>query len=188
MVSETLLARLESESWSNQDEVEKLCDRAVELSTMIEEYTETTKELKRQYDTLIHKTIPETFSNIGIACMKNGVQLNNGRTLIIKDKVVAHIPVKDEQRSEKAFEWLRKNGMEGLIKTKVSVTFDRGDEDKASNLVSWLSSKGVKADPSTRVDPRTLNRVARELLEENKIDAEGMNHLNVQILKESIIK
>lgn len=61
--------------------------------------------------------------------------------------------------------WLVDNGQSGLIKNRISLTLERGKDENARRLAAELREKGLEPELTSWVEPQTLSKCVREMLE-----------------------
>ncbi len=69
------------------------------------------------------------------------------------------------ENQDKAFTWLRNNGLGDIIKNDVTVTFGRGEDNKAADYAVLARGQGYEPVQKIGVHPQTLKAVVRERLE-----------------------
>ena len=69
---------------------------------------------------------------------------------------------------EKAFNWLRNNGLGDIIKNEISVSFGRNEENKAADYASLAQERGFQPTQKLKVEPMTLKALVRERTEAGK--------------------
>ena len=104
------------------DQVERLeaCDKR------LEELEALHKNLKKSRDVISGEVIPTMMSEMGLSHLK----LIDGSTVDVKPNYSANISVANR---EKAFQWLRENGLGDIIKNEISVSFGRNEDNKAAS-------------------------------------------------------
>ena len=69
---------------------------------------------------------------------------------------------------EKAFKWLRDNGLGDLIKNEVTVSFGRNEDNKAADYAVLAQGQGYQPIQKLKVEPMTLKALVRERVESGK--------------------
>ena len=97
------------------------------LISRIEKSENNLKDLKKEHDRLSGEVIPTMMAEMGLAHLK----LSDGSTVDVKPNYSASISIANR---EKAFTWLRENGLGDIIKNEISVSFGRNEDNKACLL------------------------------------------------------
>ena len=100
------------------DQVEKLDNLAKE----IEAAEDVLKQRKKNYDYLSSEVIPTMMAEMGLSHLK----LMDGSSVDVKPNYSANISIANR---EKAFNWLRENGLGDIIKNEISVAFGRNEDN-----------------------------------------------------------
>ena len=69
---------------------------------------------------------------------------------------------------EKAFNWLRENGLGDIIKNEISVSFGRNEDNKAADYAALAEERGFQPTQKLKVEPMTLKALVRERIEAGK--------------------
>ena len=139
------------------DQVERL----EEVSSDITKYEEWLKKLKQKHDHISGEVIPTMMSEMGLSHLK----LIDGSTVDVKPNYSANISVANR---EKAFQWLRENGLGDIIKNEISVSFGRNEDNKAADYAALAEERGYQPTQKLKVEPMTLKALVRERLEAGK--------------------
>ena len=139
------------------DQVEKLED----LQKRLELQEDNLKNTKKQIDNLSGEVIPTMMSEMGLSHLK----LVDGSTVDVKPNYSANISVANR---EKAFNWLRENGLGDIIKNEISVSFGRNEDNKAADYAALAEERGYQPTQKLKVEPMTLKALVRERLEAGK--------------------
>jgi len=126
------------------DNVQSLADQVQRLEAMqqqLEVQEESLKDKKKQIEYLSGEVIPTMMAEMGLSHLK----LMDGSSVDVKPNYSATITVANR---EKAFNWLRQNGLGDIIKNEISVSFGRNEDNK--------------------VEPMTLKALVRERIEAGK--------------------
>jgi len=116
-----------------------------------EEYLSKLKSNKMNMQT---NSIPALMDEMGIERLDV-----DGVTVARKMIVQASIPVANR---EKAFAWLRENGMDDIIKNDVTLSFGKGEDNMAGDVIGLLRDKGFDPKTKTHVHPSTLKAFVKE--------------------------
>ena len=103
------------------DEVKKL--RSIEDE--IKHQEEALKTKKKELERVSGEIIPTLLSEMGLSSLK----LADGSAVDVKPYYSASISVSNK---EKAYSWLRTNGLGDIIKNEISVSFGRNEDNKAA--------------------------------------------------------
>ena len=139
------------------DQVEKLDNLAKE----IEATEDVLKQRKKNYDYLSSEVIPTMMAEMGLSHLK----LMDGSSVDVKPNYSANISVANR---EKAFNWLRENGLGDIIKNEISVSFGRNEDNKAADYAALAEERGFQPTQKLKVEPMTLKALVRERLEAGK--------------------
>ena len=139
------------------DQVERLEG----VSSEIENAEEKLKLLKQKHDHISGEVIPTMMSEMGLSHLK----LIDGSTVDVKPNYSANISVANR---EKAFKWLRENGLGDIIKNEISVSFGRNEDNKAADYAALAEERGYQPTQKLKVEPMTLKALVRERLEAGK--------------------
>ena len=139
------------------DQVERLEG----VSSEIENAEEKLKLLKQKHDYISGEVIPTMMSEMGLSHLK----LIDGSTVDVKPNYSANISVANR---EKAFKWLRENGLGDIIKNEISVSFGRNEDNKAADYAALAEERGFQPTQKLKVEPMTLKALVRERLEAGK--------------------
>ena len=146
-----------SSLYSLADQVEKL--EAMQKQLEIKE--EEIKEKKKQIQYISGEVIPTMLSEMGLSFLK----LQDGSSVEVKTNYSATIT---QANKEKAFNWLRENGLGDIIKNEISVSFGRNEDNKAADYAELAKSQGLDPMQKLKVEPMTLKALVRERLEAGK--------------------
>ena len=119
------------------------------------------KDLKKEHDRLSGEVIPTMMAEMGLSHLK----LADGSTVDVKANYSANISVANR---EKAFNWLRENGLGDIIKNEISVSFGRNEDNKAADYAALAEERGYQPTQKLKVEPMTLKALVRERIESNK--------------------
>ena len=139
------------------DQVEKL----ESLQTRLELQEENIKNTKKQLEHLSGEVIPTMMAEMGLSHLK----LMDGSSVDVKPFYSANITVANK---EKAFKWLRDNGLGDIIKNEISVSFGRNEENKEADYAALAQERGFQPTQKLKVEPMTLKALVRERTEAGK--------------------
>jgi hypothetical protein len=139
------------------EEVKKL--RTMEDQIKLQE--EALKVSKRELEVVSAEIIPTMLSEMGLSSLK----LADGSSVDVKPFYSATITV---QNRDKAFNWLRINGLGDIIKNEISVSFGRSEDNKAAEYANLAKGQGYQPTQKLKVEPMTLKALVRERIEAGK--------------------
>ena len=139
------------------DQVEKLD----QLLKQIELDEELLKQKKKNSEHLSGEIIPTMMAEMGLSHLK----LMDGSSVDVKPNYSASISIANR---EKAFNWLRENGLGDIIKNEISVSFGRNEDNKAADYAALAEERGFQPTQKLKVEPMTLKALVRERLEAGK--------------------
>ena len=139
------------------EEVKKL--RTMEDQVKLQE--EALKISKKELEVVSAEIIPTMLSEMGLSSLK----LADGSSVDVKPFYSATITV---QNRDKAFNWLRINGLGDIIKNEISVSFGRNEDNKAANYAELAKGQGYQPTQKLKVEPMTLKALVRERIEAGK--------------------
>jgi len=139
------------------EEVKKL--RTMEDQIKLQE--EALKISKKELEVVSAEIIPTMLSEMGLSSLK----LADGSSVDVKPFYSATITV---QNRDKAFNWLRINGLGDIIKNEISVSFGRNEDNKAAEYANLAKGQGYQPTQKLKVEPMTLKALVRERIEAGK--------------------
>ena len=139
------------------DEVKKL--RSIEDE--IKHQEEALKTKKKELERVSGEIIPTLLSEMGLSSLK----LADGSAVDVKPYYSASISVSNK---EKAYSWLRTNGLGDIIKNEISVSFGRNEDTKAAEYADLAKRQGFQPTQKLKVEPMTLKALVRERVEAGK--------------------
>ena len=139
------------------EEVKKL--RTMEDQIKLQE--EALKISKKELEVVSAEIIPTMLSEMGLSSLK----LADGSSVDVKPFYSATITV---QNRDKAFNWLRINGLGDIIKNEISVSFGRNEDNKAAEYANLAKGQGFQPTQKLKVEPMTLKALVRERVEAGK--------------------
>ena len=146
------------------DNIQSLADqveRLEQLQRSIENQEESLKSSKKKLEHISGEVIPTMMSEMGLSHLK----LMDGSSVDVKPNYSASISVANK---EKAFNWLRNNGLGDIIKNEISVSFGRNEENKAADYANLAQERGYQPTQKLKVEPMTLKALVRERIEAGK--------------------
>ena len=139
------------------DQIKKL--RALEDKIKSDE--ETLKETKNELKLISGEVIPTMLSEMGLSSLK----LADGSAVDVKPYYGANI---SEANREKAYDWLRSNGLGDIIKNNITVSFGMNEDNKAAQYANLAKGQGFQPTQKLKVEPMTLKALVRERIEAGK--------------------
>ena len=146
------------------ENISKLADKVKELQGMensMKILEESLKKTKKDYENLSGEVIPTMMSEMGLSQLK----LADGSSVDVKPFYSATISV---QNKDKAYNWLRQNGLGDIIKNEISVSFGRNEDNKAAEYAELAKGQGYQPTQKLKVEPMTLKALVRERVENGK--------------------
>ena len=116
---------------------------------------------KKEIDRVSGEVIPTMLSEMGLSQLK----LADGSSVDVKPFYSATISA---QNKDKAYSWLRTNGLGDIIKNDISVSFGRNEDNKAAKYAELAKSNGYQPTQKLKVEPMTLKALVRERIEAGK--------------------
>ena len=154
----------QTEVIKNTTNIKTLSDEVLKLRAMEDQLKimeEALKNKKKEIDRISGEVIPTMLSEMGLSQLK----LADGSAVDVKPFYSASISA---QNKEKAYEWLRNNGLGDIIKNEISVSFGRNEDNKAANYAELAKSNGFQPTQKLKVEPMTLKALVRERIEAGK--------------------
>ena len=131
------------------------------LEDEIKNDEELIKKKKKNLEQISGELIPTLLSEMGLSSLK----LSDGSSVDVKQHYSASISVANR---EKAYSWLRQNGLGDIIKNEISVSFGRGEDNKAADYANLAKGQGFQPTQKLKVEPMTLKALVRERIEAGK--------------------
>ena len=144
--------------------IKTLSDQVLKLRAMEDQLKimeEALKTRKKEIDRISGEVIPTMLSEMGLSQLK----LADGSSVDVKPFYSATITV---QNRDKAFNWLRINGLGDIIKNEISVSFGRNEDNKAAEYANLAKGQGYQPTQKLKVEPMTLKALVRERIEAGK--------------------
>ena len=146
------------------DNIQSLADQVERLESLQSRLAlqeENMKSTKKELEHLSGEVIPTMMSEMGLSHLK----LMDGSSVDVKPNYSATITVANR---EKAFNWLRQNGLGDIIKNEISVSFGRNEDNKAADYAALAEERGYQPTQKMKVEPMTLKALVRERIEGGK--------------------
>jgi len=144
--------------------INKLADKIKEMQALqqqLEIQEEALKQKKKDIEHISGEVIPTMLSEMGLSFLK----LQDGSSVEVKTNYSATIT---QANKEKAFNWLRENGLGDIIKNEISVSFGRNEDNKAADYAELAKGQGLEPVQKLKVEPMTLKALVRERIEAGK--------------------
>ena len=144
--------------------INKLADKIKELQAQqeqLQQQEDAVKQKKKDIEHLSGEVIPTMLSEMGLSFLK----LQDGSSVEVKTNYSATIT---QANKEKAFNWLRENGLGDIIKNEISVSFGRNEDNKAADYANLAKGQGFEPQQKLKVEPMTLKALVRERIEAGK--------------------
>ena len=144
--------------------IKTLSDQVLKLRAMEDQLKimeEALKTRKKEIDRISGEVIPTMLSEMGLSQLK----LADGSSVDVKPFYSATISA---QNKDRAYSWLRTNGLGDIIKNDISVSFGRHEDDKAAKYADLSKSNGYQPTQKLKVEPMTLKALVRERIEAGK--------------------
>jgi len=146
------------------DDIDKLANKIKEMQMIqkdIEQNEEYLKQRKKDLEHISGEAIPTMLSEMGLSFLK----LADGSSVEVKTNYSATITLANK---EKAFNWLRENGLGDIIKNELTVSFGRNEDNKAADYAELAKGQGYQPTQKLKVEPMTLKALVRERIEAGK--------------------
>ena len=146
------------------DNIQSLADQVEKLDSLtkrLELQEQNMKNTKKELEHISGEVIPTMMSEMGLSHLK----LMDGSSVDVKPNYSATITVANR---EKAFNWLRNNGLGDIIKNEILVSFGRNEDNKAADYAALAQERGYQPTQKLKVEPMTLKALVRERLEAGK--------------------
>ena len=154
----------QTEVIKNTSNIKTLSDEVLKLRAMEDQLKimeDALKNKKKEIDRISGEVIPTMLSEMGLSQLK----LADGSAVDVKPFYSASISA---QNKDKAYQWLRNNGLGDIIKNEISVSFGRNEDNKAANYAELAKSNGFQPTQKLKVEPMTLKALVRERIEAGK--------------------
>jgi hypothetical protein len=154
----------QTEILDKTDDIGKLANKIKEMQTIqkdIEQNEEYLKQRKKDLELISGEAIPTMLTEMGLSYLK----LADGSSVEVKTNYSATITLANK---EKAFNWLRENGLGDIIKNELIVSFGRNEDNKAAEYAELAKGQGYQPTQKLKVEPMTLKALVRERIEGGK--------------------
>ena len=154
----------QTEILDKTDDIDKLANKIKEMQAIqkdIEQNEEYLKQRKKDLEQVAGEAIPTMLSEMGLSYLK----LADGSSVEVKTNYSATITLANK---EKAFNWLRENGLGDIIKNELTVSFGRNEDNKAAEYAELAKGQGYQPTQKLKVEPMTLKALVRERIEAGK--------------------
>jgi hypothetical protein len=142
--------------------INKLADKELQAQQeQLQQQEDAVKQKKKDIEHLSGEVIPTMLSEMGLSFLK----LQDGSSVEVKTNYSATIT---QANKEKAFNWLRENGLGDIIKNEISVSFGRNEDNKAADYANLAKGQGFEPQQKLKVEPMTLKALVRERMEAGK--------------------
>lgn len=152
----------------------------------VERCEEQLKQAKEKAKLINERLIPELM----LQMRQDDLKTQSGYRVKLTRTIRASMPSADEHpdRFAAAIKWLQDTHNDGVIKNHVGVTLERGDDAKADELVIRLTRDGLDAKAKKWVEPQTLGKLVREMLEAGKPIVPAISVYDQQVAKVKRVK
>ena len=154
----------QTEILDKTDNIDKLANKIKEMQSIqkdIEQNEEYLKQKKKDLELISGEAIPTMLTEMGLSYLK----LADGSSVEVKTNYSATITLANK---EKAFNWLRENGLGDIIKNELTVSFGRNEDNKAAEYAVLAKGQGYQPTQKLKVEPMTLKALVRERIEGGK--------------------
>jgi len=144
--------------------IKTLSDQVLKLRAMEDQLKimeDALKTKKKEIDRVSGEVIPTMLSEMGLSQLK----LADGSSVDVKPFYSATISA---QNKDRAYSWLRTNGLGDIIKNDISVSFGRNEDNKAAKYAELAKSNGYQPTQKLKVEPMTQKALVRERIEAGK--------------------
>ena len=154
----------QTEILDKTNDIDKLANKIKEMQSIqkdIEQNEEYLKQRKKELEVISGEVIPTMLTEMGLSYLK----LADGSSVEVKTNYSATIT---QANKEKAFNWLRENGLGDIIKNELTVSFGRNEDNKAAAYAELAKGQGFQPTQKLKVEPMTLKALVRERIEGGK--------------------
>ena len=149
---------------NNTGNLDSLAVQVKKLQSLENEIITDEKSLKEKKKNLVHvseEIIPTLLSEMGLSSLK----LVDGSSIDVKPYYGANI---SEANREKAYDWLRSNGLGDIIKNNITVSFGMNEDNKAAQYANLAKGQGFQPTQKLKVESSTLKALVQERIESGK--------------------
>ena len=154
----------QTEVLDKTENIDKLANKIKQMQIIqkdIAQNEEYLKQRKQELEQISGEAIPTMLSEMGLSYLK----LADGSAVEVKTNYSATIT---QANKEKAFNWLRDNGLGDIIKNEMTVSFGRNEDNKAAAYAELAKGQGYQPTQKLKVEPMTLKALVRERIEGGK--------------------
>ena len=154
----------QTEVLDKTENIDKLANKIKQMQIIqkdIAQNEEYLKQRKQELEQISGEAIPTMLSEMGLSYLK----LADGSSVEVKTNYSATIT---QANKEKAFNWLRENGLGDIIKNELIVSFGRNEDNKAAAYAELAKGQGYQPTQKLKVEPMTLKALVRERIEGGK--------------------
>ena len=154
----------QTEVLDKTENIDKLANKIKQMQIIqkdIAQNEEYLKQRKQELEQISGEAIPTMLSEMGLSYLK----LADGSSVEVKTNYSATIT---QANKEKAFNWLRDNGLGDIIKNEMTVSFGRNEDNKAAAYAELAKGQGYQPTQKLKVEPMTLKALVRERIEAGK--------------------
>ena len=151
----------QTEVLDKTENIDKLANKIKQMQIIqkdIAQNEEYLKQRKQELEQISGEAIPTMLSEMGLSYLK----LADGSSVEVKTNYSATIT---QANKEKAFNWLRDNGLGDIIKNEMTVSFGRNEDNKAAAYAELAKGQGYQPTQKLKVEPMTLKALVRERIE-----------------------
>ncbi len=154
----------QTEVLDKTENIDKLANKIKQMQIIqkdIAQNEEYLKQRKQELEQISGEAIPTMLTEMGLSYLK----LADGSSVEVKTNYSATIT---QANKEKAFNWLRDNGLGDIIKNEMTVSFGRNEDNKAAAYAELAKGQGYQPTQKLKVEPMTLKALVRERIEGGK--------------------
>ena len=151
----------QTEVLDKTSDINKLATKIKEMQAIqkdIEQNEKYLKQRKQDLEQVSGEAIPTMLTEMGLSYLK----LADGSSVEVKTNYSATITLANK---EKAFNWLRENGLGDIIKNELTVSFGRNEDNKAAEYAELAKGQGYQPTQKMKVESWTLKALVRERIE-----------------------
>lgn len=146
--------------------LQKIVDEADGYSVQVRYHEAQMKKAAENLRSIVEDLLPKALKQAGFGDVP--FPTKDGRLISVEAKLTTSVLA---ARREESFDWLEKNGHGDIVKTEVSIPFVVGEVDVAKALRVELEKKfGRTVDCSRKVEPSTLKKAVKNMLEAQKTE------------------
>ena len=154
----------QTEVLDKTENIDKLANKIKQMQIIqkdIAQNEEYLKQRKQELEQISGEAIPTMLTEMGLSYLK----LADGSSVEVKTNYSATIT---QANKEKAFNWLRDNGLGDIIKNEMTVSFGRNEDNKAAAYAELAMGQGYQPTQKMKVESMTLKALVRERIENGK--------------------